>query len=151
VVFRPNLLKHSSSSVYIGICTRRGTHVCPLVRIGPPPPSPPSDYVYPIPRNQRGGYTHLRVRGGVPIRTTGENAQRDSVYSMDLPILKRAFKGTRNNDLWTVCRARWSTGTSTMRCCMEVSSRTKLAIQGILFNMCGFNIFCRMQRKLKDH
>jgi hypothetical protein len=47
--------------------------VCPLVRIGTPPPPLPQASV--SPRNQREGHTPPAGEGvGVPIRTTGENA-----------------------------------------------------------------------------
>jgi len=47
--------------------------VCPLVRIGTLPPNLTQECV--PPRNLRGGYICLRVRGwGVPIRTTGDKA-----------------------------------------------------------------------------
>jgi hypothetical protein len=46
--------------------------VCPNVRIGTPHPLSPSECV-PL-WYQRGRYTRLRVRGGIPFRTSGENA-----------------------------------------------------------------------------
>ncbi len=72
----------------------------PSSELEPPPPHlQQATMSTPSPETKGGDTPKCGWGGGVPIRTIGENAKHNSVYSMDLPILKRAFQGTRNNNL----------------------------------------------------
>ncbi len=73
LIAKPPMSWTKGHKLWYSIIPLRCQAFCPVVCIGPPAPSPASEYCPPPPFGSWGRHTHLRERGwGDPIRETGQ-------------------------------------------------------------------------------